>query len=130
MSIYAKLHEVRIRIGFKFSSSTLLVTQCIRARQLGTALQDSNPHTHIWPMATRIRICHIMTYLQFCTPSSEYPFPFPLALWALWAEVCEIALVVFAELFIRRLVHEPVELRRRRQLHLDHPAISLRGRIH
>ena len=28
------------------------------------------------------------------------------------------------------LVHEPVELRRRRQLHLDHPAISLRGRIH
>ena len=46
MSIYAKLHEVRIRIGFKFSSSTLLVTQCIRARQLGTAGKKS-PNIYI-----------------------------------------------------------------------------------
>ena len=76
MSIYeyAKLHEVRIRIGFKFSSSTLLVTQCIRARQLGTALQDSNPHMadgHAYPYMPYHDISAVLHSKQ------RVPFPFP-----------------------------------------------------
>ena len=93
---------------------------------MGTALQDSNPHMadgHAYPYMPYHDISAVLHSKQ----PVPFEYPFPLALWALWAEVCEIALVVFAELFIRRLVHEPVELRRRRQLHLDHPAISLRG---